>query len=151
MKKKLIAGAAGVVLASSVALVAALPANAETLTPTAESSSASETGGTTSEHRAGHGHRSKGFDAEALATKLGLTETVVADAVSAVRESAEPAPRPASDATEEERTAARDAHRSAFATALATELKIDEATVTSALTDLRAEKEANREERQSRH
>ena len=145
MKKTLIAGAAGVVLASAVGLAVALPAQAETLTTTTTTiSSASETGETAGEHRAGRGHGGKGFDAEALATKLGLTETAVSDAVSAVRDATEAGDRPSSDATDEEREAAKDARQSAIVTALAAELNIDEDTVSAALTDIRSEKTAER-------
>ena len=144
MKKTLIAGAAGVVLASCVGLAVVLPAQAETPTTTTTSSTASESGDTAGEHRAGRGHGGKGVDAEALATKLGLTETAVSDAVSAVRDATEAGDHPSSDATGEERDAAKETRRAAFVTALAAELNIDEDTVSAALTDIRSEKTAER-------
>lgn len=146
MKKKLITGAAGAVLASCVALGIALPAQADTIDTVTTSAAASETttdSTTTSGERAGHGHGPR-LDADGLATKLGLAEADVTDALTAVRDSTERPERLGSDATEEERTAAKDARRAAFVTALATELNLDEDTLTAALTELRAEHEAER-------
>ncbi|MGV8857485.1 hypothetical protein [Rhodoglobus sp.] len=144
MNKKLITGAAGVVLASCVGLGIALPAQADTIDTATTSAAASETttnSTTTSGERAGHGPR---LDADGLAIKLGLAEADVADALTAVRDSTERPERLGSGATEEERTAAKDARRAAFVTALATELNLDEDTLTAALTELRAEHEAER-------
>lgn len=151
MKKTLIAGAAGVVLASCVGLAVALPAQAETLTPTTSSSSTAESGSSATGEHAGRGHAQggsggQGFDAAALATSLGLTETEVSDAISAVRDATEPSETTLdNDATNEEKKAARDARRAVFVTALATELNVDEDSVTAALADIRAEREAARE------
>jgi predicted flavoprotein YhiN len=143
MNKKLITGAAGVALASIVGLGMALPSQAQTSTITASAFTAGDTG-SSSHDGAQRGHGGKGFDAAALATKLGLTEAAVADAVAAVRDGIEPGTRPSEDATEAEREAAKDARQTAFATALASELNIDEATVTAALTEIRTEKQAER-------
>jgi hypothetical protein len=76
---------------------------------------------------------------------LGVAETAVEDAIAAIRDAADAEARPSSDATDDEKAAARDARQSAFAAALADELGLDEATVADALSDLRAEREANRE------
>ncbi|MEV8253687.1 hypothetical protein AB0O95_06930 [Rhodoglobus sp. NPDC076762] len=145
MNKKLITGAAGVVLASCVGLGIALPAQADTI-ETASTTVASDTttDKTTSGEHAGRGH-ARGLDAAGLATKLDLTETEVSDAFAALRDSSERPERLDSDATEEERTAAKDERRAALVTALAAELNVDEDTLTAALTELRAEHEAERE------
>ncbi|GHD78349.1 hypothetical protein CLV85_1240 [Salinibacterium amurskyense] len=145
MNKKLITGAAGVVLASCVGLGIALPAQADTI-ETASTTVASDTttDKTTSGEHAGRGH-ARGLDAAGLATKLDLTETEVSDAFAALRDSSERPERLDSDATEEERTTAKDERRAALVTALAAELNVDEDTLTAALTELRAEHEAERE------
>lgn len=144
MKKTLIAGAASIVVASCVGLAVALPAQAESLTTSPSSTSASETGDSTTGDRAGRGHGGRGLDAAALATKLGLTEASITDALSAVRDATEPAEHQSADATDEEKEAARDARKAAFVGALAAELNIDEDTVTEALADIRTEKAAER-------
>lgn len=145
MNKKLITGAAGVVLASCVGLGIALPAQADTI-ETASTAVASDTttDKTSSGEHAGRGH-ARGLDAAGLATKLDLTETEVSEALAALRDSSERPERLDSDATEEERTAAKDERRAALVTALAAELNVDEDTLTAALTELRAEHEAERE------
>lgn len=145
MNKKLITGAAGVVLASCVGLGIALPAQADTI-ETASTAVASDTttDKTTSGEHAGRGH-GRGLDAAGLATKLDLTETEVSEALAALRDSSERPEKLDSDATEEERTAAKDERRAALVTALAAELNVDEDTLTAALTELRAEHEAERE------
>lgn len=145
MNKKLITGAAGVVLASCVGLGIALPAQADTI-ETASTTVASDTttDKTTSGEHAGRGH-ARGLDAAGLATKLDLTETEVSEALAALRDSSERPERLDSDATEEERTAAKDERRAALVIALAAELNVDEDTLTAALTELRAEHEAERE------
>lgn len=138
MKKQLIAGAAGVALISGLGLGIAQAAQADSDVPI--------TSGSTSATMEGRdqGHRGMGIDAAALATKLGLSETAVADALAAVRESAEPADRPTADATEAERETARDAREAALASALAAELNIDETSVANALTELQEERVATR-------
>ncbi|CAO1652372.1 hypothetical protein NYA9BBAC_01847 [Salinibacterium sp. NYA9b] len=148
MKKTLIAGAAGVVLASCVGLAVALPAQAETLTTATSSSSASESGTSATGDRAARGHSQGGarIDAATLATALGLTETEVSDAVTAVRDATEPSETTLDkDATADEKMAAKDARQAAFATALAAELNVDEDAVTTALADIRTDREAAKE------
>ncbi|MDJ0323783.1 hypothetical protein QMG61_08415 [Cryobacterium sp. PH31-AA6] len=142
MKRKLIAGVAGVALVSGVGLGMVQTAQAETPTPTAGSSELSgETANPTGRH---DGHGGKGFDAAALATKLGLPAATVSDALTAVRDQTAATARPSPDATQAEREVARDARRTELAKALAAELNIDEATVTTALTQVQSEQEAER-------
>jgi predicted flavoprotein YhiN len=138
MKKQLIAGAAGVALISGLGLGIAQAAQADSDVPSTSDST------TAASEAPGQGHRGMGIDAAALATKLGLSESALADALAAVHDSEEPADRPSADATEAERTAARDARDAALATALATELNIDETTVANALTELQEERLATR-------
>lgn len=141
MKKKLIAGAAGAVLVSAVGLGVALPAQAETATADSSATTASNSA---NDRHPSRGHGGRGPDAATLSAELGVTETAVSDALSAVRESLEPDTRPSLDATEAERVAAREDRQSAFAAALAAELDMDEATVTTALSEIRATLEAAR-------
>jgi len=148
MNKKLITGAAGVILASCVGLGIALPAQADTLdtarTAVASDAGSRSTDSTNTDKRGGHGH-GRGLNSEALADKLGLAEADVSAALDAVRDNTDRGERPTKDATEEEREAAKDDRRAALVTALAAELDVDEDTLASALTELRAEHEAEHE------
>jgi hypothetical protein len=139
MKKKIIAGAAGLVLATGVGLSMPVLAYAEPLgsNDIAGASSASAT----SDGPDGRRHGAHGPDAAALAEKLGLSEAAVSNAISAVRDQLDPPARPEADATEDEREAAREARQTAFAEALAAELDIDVANVTAALAELQTERE----------
>lgn len=145
MKKTLIAGAAGLVLASGVGLGLTQVAQAETTnpTPTISASATAEAGDTTaSEHRGGaRGHGGRGIDTSGLATALGLPEATVSEALTAVRDQTDTT-RPSSDATEAEKDATKEARQTEFATALAAELNVDEADVTTALAEVRTEREA---------
>ncbi|QAV69748.1 hypothetical protein ESZ53_04440 [Salinibacterium sp. UTAS2018] len=149
MNKKLITGAASVVLASCVGLGIALPAQADTITTTTAAASESTADSTTNDsgsnsERAGRGH-GRGLDAAGLATKLDLAEADVSAALTTLRNSSERPERLDSDATDDERAAAKDSRRAALVTTLATELNVDEETLTTALTELRTEHEAERE------
>ena len=142
MRKKLIAGAAGVALASGIGLGMTQMAQAETPAPTPSTSSSTAPGdaASTTHRHEGRWHGGKGLEVSALATKLGLPDATVADALSAVRDQVQPATRPSPDATPAEREAAQGARQAALAKALAAELNIDEAKVTTALTELRTER-----------
>ena len=142
MNKKLIAGAAGLALATGVAVSLPQIAQAETLGSSNVSAAAGTS--TTTDGPGDRGQGGRGPDAAALAEKLGLTEDDVAAAISAVRDAMDPADRPSEDATEAEKEAAREARQAAFAEALASELGIDEADVTAALEELQAERESAR-------
>lgn len=92
-----------------------------------------------------------GFDTAELAEKLGVEESELSEALDAVRESQRPAQQDAakgadsSEASQEDLSAAHEERQAAFASALAEELGIDEATVTSAMEELRAAAESERE------
>ncbi|MEO7586408.1 MAG: hypothetical protein ABIS84_00110 [Arachnia sp.] len=146
MRKKLIAGAAGLALASGIGLGMTQMAQAETPAPTPSTSSSTAPGDTapTTHRHEGRWHGGKGLEVSALATKLGLPEATVANALSAVRDQVQPATRPSPDATTAEREATQGARQAGLAKALAAELKIDEAKVTTALTELRTERLAAR-------
>lgn len=140
MNKTLIAGAAGVVLVSGLGLGIAQTAQADTPVATTSGNTSLTTDGASGDRNDRRG--GTGFDAAALAAKLGLSEVTVSDALTAVRDQTEPTSRPSADATRAERVAAMDARQAAMATALAAELGIDETGVTTALAELRTEKEA---------
>lgn len=144
MKKKLIAGVAGVALVAGVGLSMPQIAQAETLTTTASASVAPGKIAAPTDRLDGRGPGGNGIAAAALATKLGLPEATVSDALSAVRDKTEPATRPSANTTKTERDAARDSRHTAFAKALAAELNIDEATVTTAMAELQTERETAR-------
>ncbi len=140
MKKKLIAGAVGVALVSGAGLGIAQAAQAATPTPAPNARSSATPGDTTAGRHDGRG--GKGSNAAALATKLGLPEATVSDALTAARDQTKSTTRPSPTATQAEKDAARAAHQTALATALAAKLNIDEATVTAALTAVQTEREA---------
>jgi biotin operon repressor len=142
MKKNLIAGAAALTLATSVAVSLPQIAQAEALGSSNVSAALSTS--STADGPDGRRQEAPGPDAAALAEKLELSETTVADAISAVRDQMDPAERPSEDATEAEREAAREAQQAAFAKALAAELGIDEAAVADALAELQEERAAER-------
>ena len=86
--RKLIAGAAGVALAAGVGLGMTQLAQAETPAPTPTTSASPTPGDSTTptDYRShGHGHGRKGFDAEALATKLNIDEAKVTTALKELR------------------------------------------------------------------
>lgn len=148
MKKKTVAAVSAAVLTAGLGIGVSQLASAETPTPTPTTS---PTSGTQKEApgRKGGGHRhQEKLDLSGLASKLGVDQTELSEAVSAARKATEPA-KPTertkpSEQSQADREAARTARQEAFAKALATELGIDEATVTAVLNELRAEQEAER-------
>ncbi|MHA7289338.1 hypothetical protein ACX80V_06785 [Arthrobacter sp. MDT3-24] len=130
--------------------VAGMASATTTPTPTpSASSSASADGGTGTAPaegkgmRGGHGHGGfRGVDAAELATKLGVDEAKVTEALKAYREANKPTTPPA-DGTEGTRPdpAAKQAE---LAKSLAATLGIDEAKVTAALEELRTAEQADR-------
>lgn len=139
MKKKLMASAAGAAVAASLGLGATQFAQADTDSPapTPPTSSATTPGeGAPMHGREGRGHAAKGFRVPALATKLGLPEATVSDALEEVRDQMRTT-RPSTDATSPaDKEAVREERRDALASALAAELDIDETTVSEALSEL---------------
>ncbi len=95
-----------------------------TATPTAGATATPGAG-----QRGQHGGQRGSHDAAALATKLGLEESVVSDAMDAVRTAQRSADKTGTAAERE----------AAHVKALAAELKVDEATLTKALAEIRAE------------
>lgn len=83
--------------------------------------------------RGHHGEMNSDMAAR-LAAKLGMDETTVADAITATRDALRP-----SDMTERPSAADRQVHQAAFVTELAKQLGIDEATLTTAMDEMRAE------------
>ncbi|MGO1385056.1 MAG: hypothetical protein ACTHWA_11165 [Arachnia sp.] len=142
MNKKLIAAATGFTFVAALGLGMTQLAQAETPVPTPNSSASA--GETTGAERQGRGHQGgKGLDAETLAAKLGLPEATVSDALSAARAQMDTT-RPSSDATDAESEAAQESRQAALVTALASELDIEESAVSSAMTDLRTERDSAR-------
>lgn len=136
-KRKVVLGAGAAAVAAALSLGAAGMASAET-TSTAEVTSTAAAspgeGGGPGGHHGGRG----GFDAAALAAKLGVDETAVTEALQSVRENLE-AERDAS--TERPERAEMESMMSA---ALAEALGVEEAAVQTALDELRAEKSEER-------
>ncbi|MCW2809674.1 MAG: hypothetical protein JWP61_132 [Friedmanniella sp.] len=139
--KTTIAAASGV-LAVGVGLgVAGVASAAPTTNPTpgagpSVSSPADPSGGGGRGH--GRGDRDPGQRAQELATKLGVDQTKVADALKAFRQANKPTAPPTAGATRPD-PAVRDA---ALATSLASALGVDEAKVTTALTELRTARQS---------
>lgn len=144
MQKKLVAGIAGVAMAATTGIGMTQLAQAETPTPTPTTgTSASSTPGgdtaPTERRMASRGHPGNGFDVTALANKLGLPEDAVSEALTTVRDQSG-VNRPTFGAPQAEKDAAKEARHAELVTALAAELNIDEATVSSALTELQSER-----------
>ncbi len=155
--------AAGAAAAAAIGLGVTSGAQADTSTPTptVTSTQGSTGAGTTDakgdgkagHHRPGGMHgmgKGPGGDAKALASKLGVDETTLEDALKAVRDdlkaarkagsAAAPAPDPAGK-TKPDPAAMQDK----MASALASKLGIDASKVTTALTELRTAEEADRQ------
>lgn len=154
MNTRIVAAAAGAVLALGIGVgvnqAMAEPSPSPSASPSASTTSSSGTD--TGQGRRGHGehggHRERGDTAEradvsSLATKLGVDEARLRTAIREVRDAL---PRPDQDAsqTEAERGAARAEHEAAFAKALAAKLNLDESKVTTALGQIRTERNAER-------
>jgi len=148
MGRSLIVGISAAAMAAGVGLGATQLANAETTAPTPTQSASPSPGETASGDDTGHAgrgeHRGAGLrvDLSELATRLGVDEAKLEEAVKVV--SADTG-RPTTPPTEEDRTA----RRAAFAKALASELGLDESKVAAAIEELRAEAEAERAADQS--
>jgi DNA-binding MarR family transcriptional regulator len=135
--------------------VAGLASATTTPTPTPSSSSSTSADGSTSTAptegkggRGGHGgHGGFGFggaDAAELATKLGVDEANVTDALKAFREANKPTTPPTEGARTEGTRPDPTAMQAELAKSLAASLGIDEAKVTAALEELRTAEQAER-------
>ncbi len=134
-RRKIALGIGGAALVAATSLGIAGMASATTATPE-PSASASATPGTEG-RGGGSGRHGGGFDAAALAEKLGVEESAVEDALQSVRGSA-----PSREDTDGKPD--RAALQSGLAASLGEALGVDEATVQAALDALEAEQ---REER----
>lgn len=138
--KKITLGIAAGALALGAGMGVTTMASAAT-TPSPSQSATSSTDGTAP----GQGHGRHGFKgdrgqlASKLATKLGVDESKVTEALKAFREANKPTTPPA-EGTKPDRTAME----AALAKSLAEKLGIDEAKVTAALQEIRAEEQADR-------
>jgi hypothetical protein len=140
-RKRVALGLSAAALAASAAIGVAGMASATTTTPAPSPSSSAGTdagSGTGHDGMGRHGARG-GVQASALAEKLGIDESKVADALKAFREANKPSGPPADGQKPD--ASARDA---ALAKSLADSLGIDEAKVTAALQELRTEEQAER-------
>jgi hypothetical protein len=149
--KRIAVGLTATALALGAGIGVAGMASATT-TPTPTPSSSASTDGSTSAApadgkgmRGGHGHGGfRGVDAAELATKLGVDEAKVTEALKAYRDANKPTTPPA-DGTKTEGTRPDPAAKQAeLAKSLAATLGIDEAKVTAALEELRTAEQADR-------
>lgn len=132
--------------------IAGVASATTTPTPTPSASSSTLADGSTSAAtadgkgmRGGHGHGGfRGVEAAELATKLGVDEAKVTEALKAYRDANKP-PTPPADGTKTEGTRPDPAAKQAeLAKSLAATLGIDEAKVTAALEELRTAEQADR-------
>ncbi|WP_284985622.1 MULTISPECIES: Clp protease N-terminal domain-containing protein [unclassified Arthrobacter] len=143
--KKITLGIAAGALALGAGMGVTGMATAAT-TPSPSATSSTDAGTAPADHAGkpgGHGHgRDGGKIASQLATKLGVDEAKVTEALKAFREANKPATPPAegSEGTKPDRTA----QEAALAKSLATALGVDEAKVTSALEEIRTAGQAER-------
>ncbi|SDD63108.1 hypothetical protein [Nocardioides lianchengensis] len=135
-------GAAGAVAGLGLAVGGVALASAETTAPS----------GTTSSAHPGGPRGDRDQDAEVLASELGLEESVVEEALTAVRDELRPERSTDADTetkptppTEEERAE----HQAALVTALAEKLDVSEAKVEAAYAVIEEKREAERTERQA--
>ncbi len=149
--KRIAVGLTAAALALGAGIGVAGMASATT-TPTPSASSSASADGSTSTApadgkgmRGGHGHGGfRGVDAAELATKLGVDEAKVTEALKAYRDANKPATPPA-DGTKTEGTRPDPAVKQAeLAKSLAATLGIDEAKVTAAFEELRTAEQADR-------
>ncbi len=156
MQKKLIAAVTGAALAAGMGLGMTQFAQADTASPTPTPSTSSSAPADDSRPMNGQGRQGAmngmGSHDSAratthmsdLATKLGIPEETVTEAMSKVRDDFR-ATRPTAGSTDPaDRDAAREERRAGMAAALAEELGIDEATVSTALSELQADAQATR-------
>jgi hypothetical protein len=142
--KKMTLGMSGAALALAAGIGFAGMASATTTTPTPTPSAGSSTSadgstGTAPDGMGRHGGRGGHgmVEASALASKLGVDEAKVTDALKAFREANKPSTPPADGQKPD--PAAREA---ALAKSLAESLGIDEAKVTSALQEIRSDEQS---------
>ena len=148
-KKKLAVGLAATALALGAGMgVAGVASATTTPTPTPGASSAAPSDGSTAPTdgkggRGGHGHGGfRGMDAAALATKLGVDEAKVTDALKAYRDANKPGSgtdKPAEGTRPDPATRQAELSKS-----LAAALGVDEAKVTAALEELRTAQQEDR-------
>ncbi|MEI5675590.1 MULTISPECIES: hypothetical protein [unclassified Nocardioides] len=134
-------GAAGAVAGLGLAVGGVALASAETTTAPSGTSSSAHPGGPRGD---------RGQDAEVLASELGLEESVVEEALTAVRDELRPEKSSDTDTrptppTEEERAE----RQAALVTALAARLDVSEAEVEAAYAVVEEKREAERTERQA--
>lgn len=145
--KKLALGlsAAGLALVTGLGVTSvAYAATTPSPTPSASASTDASTDGRAG--LGGHGHRGggKGVQAAALASKLGVDEAKVTEALKAFRDANKPAAASGSGSETPAEKPDRAAMESALAASLAQSLGIDEAKVTAALEEIRTEAQAER-------
>lgn len=142
-KKTVVAVAAGVLALGAGVGIAGVASADPTPTPSPSASASGTptpgTGGPDRGGRHGHGFRDGAFAAD-LASKLGVSEEKVTEALRAIWEENRPTAKP-DDQTTPPDPAERDA---ALAKALAEKLGIDEAKVTTALEEIRTARQAER-------
>ncbi|HVH21807.1 MAG TPA: hypothetical protein VNA11_05050 [Pseudonocardia sp.] len=140
-KKTIIAAAAGVMALGTGIGVASLASADPTSSPTpSATTSGAPTPGQDRPDRGGrHGAPHDTDLAKALASKLGVTEAKVTEALQAIREENKPTTKP--DPQDRPDPTAREA---ALAKALAEKLGVDEAKVTTALAEIRTARQADR-------
>jgi hypothetical protein len=143
-KKTVVAAAAGVLALGAGVGIAGVASADPTPTPSPSASASGTpptpgTGGPDRGSRHGHGFRDGAFAAD-LASKLGVSEEKVTEALRAIWEENRPTAKP-DDQTTPPDPAERDA---ALAKALAEKLGIDEAKVTTALEEIRTARQAER-------
>jgi hypothetical protein len=148
--KKIALGASAAAVALGLGLGTTGLASAATTTPapSASSSATAETpaedatrGERMKEGRGGHGLRGGGVDAAELASKLGVEEAAVSDALQVARDAAMAGADTGANTGEKPD---REAMEASLVTSLAEALGLDEATVQTAFDELRAEKQAER-------
>ncbi|MEV7662116.1 hypothetical protein [Paenarthrobacter sp. NPDC089316] len=143
--KRITLGVAAGALALGAGLGVTSIATAAT-TPTPSTTSSADATTTPSDHAGkpgGHGHeRDGGKIAQELATKLGVDETKVADALKAFRQANKPTTPPAEGTQGSKPDPAE--REAALAKSLASSLGVDEAKVTTALEEIRSEGKAER-------
>lgn len=130
-------------------LASADPTSSPSSKPSASSTADPGRGGPGHGHRGGPGRGAFGQDlTKELAEKLGVDQAKVSDALKAIREANKPTARPSADpsASPSERPSRPDqTQRDAqLAKQLAEKLGIDEAKVTKAIEEIRAERQADR-------
>jgi hypothetical protein len=138
-KTKIVVGAATTALALGIGVGVAGMASADTAADPSPSSGAAADRSANGDGRGGHGHRGFGRHAAGLASKLGVDEAKVTEALEAFRAANKPA-----DGTDPGRRPDRTARESALAASLAQSPGIGEAKVKAALEEIEAEERSER-------